>query len=33
MKIEEKLQKLKEKMSIAEYRIHLMTLKKEAETL
>ena len=33
MKIEEKLQKLKQKMSTAEYRIHLMTLKKEAETL
>lgn len=33
MKMEEKLQKLKEKMSTAEYRIHLMTLKKEAETL
>lgn len=31
MKTEEKLQKLKEKMSAAEYRLHLMTLKKEAE--
>lgn len=31
MKLEEKLQKLKEKMSVAEYRLHLMTLKKEAE--
>ena len=31
MKLEEKLQKLKEKMSAAEYRLHLMTLKKEAE--
>lgn len=31
MKTEEKLQKLKEKMSVAEYRLHLMTLKKEAE--
>lgn len=31
MKTEEKLQKLKEKMSTAEYRLHLMTLKKEAE--
>ena len=31
MKTEEKLQKLKEKMSAAEYRLHLITLKKEAE--
>lgn len=31
MKTEEKLQKLKEKMSVAEYRLHLITLKKEAE--
>lgn len=33
MKTEEKLQKLKEKMSVAEYRLHLMTLKKEAELM
>ena len=33
MKTEEKLQKLKEKMSAAEYRLHLMTLKKEAELM
>ena len=31
MKTEEKLQKLKEKTSAAEYRLHLITLKKEAE--
>ena len=31
MKTEEKLQKLKEKMLAAEYRLHLITLKKEAE--
>ena len=31
MKTEEKIQKLKEKMSAAEYRLHLITLKKEAE--
>lgn len=33
MKTEEKLQKLKEKMSAAEYRLHLITLKKEAELM